>query len=31
MQFEVVDFEMAYNTFLGRPSLTMFISVPHYA
>jgi hypothetical protein len=31
MQFEITDFEMAYNTFLGRPALTMFMAIPHYA
>jgi hypothetical protein len=31
MQFEVVDFETTYNAFLGRPILTKFIAVPHYA
>jgi hypothetical protein len=30
MQFEVTDFEMAYNTFLGRPTLTKFMTIPHY-
>jgi hypothetical protein len=31
MQFEVADFETAYNTFLERPALTKFIAIPHYA
>jgi hypothetical protein len=31
MQFEVVDFEKTYNAFLGRPILTKFMVVPHYA
>jgi hypothetical protein len=31
MQFEVVEFETTYNAFLGRPILTKFIAVPHYA
>jgi hypothetical protein len=31
MQFEVADFEMAYNTFLRRPKLTKFMTIPHYA
>jgi hypothetical protein len=31
LQFEVADFEMAYNVFLGRPGLTKFMVVPHYA
>jgi hypothetical protein len=31
MQFEVADFETAYNAFLGRHALTKFMTVPHYA
>jgi hypothetical protein len=31
MQFEVADFEMAYNTFLGWATLTKFMAIPHYA
>jgi hypothetical protein len=31
MQFEVADFEMTYNTFLWRPTLKMFMAIPHYA
>jgi hypothetical protein len=31
MQFEVADFEMAYNAFLGRPALTKFMVIPQYA
>jgi hypothetical protein len=31
IQFEVADFETAYNAFLGRPALTKFMSIPHYA
>jgi hypothetical protein len=31
LQFEVANFEIAYNTFLGRPTLTMFMAIPHYA
>jgi hypothetical protein len=31
IQFEVADFKMAYNTFLGRPVLTKFMVIPHYA
>jgi hypothetical protein len=31
MQFEVADFKMAYNAFLGRPTLTKFMAIPHYA
>jgi hypothetical protein len=31
MQFEVANFEIAYNTFLRRPTLTMFMAIPHYA
>jgi hypothetical protein len=27
----VVDFETAYNAFLGWPALTKFIAIPHYA
>jgi hypothetical protein len=27
----VVDFEVVYNTFLGRPVLTKFMAIPHYA
>jgi hypothetical protein len=30
-QFEVVDFETACNTFLGRPTLTKFLVIPHDA
>jgi hypothetical protein len=31
MQFEVDDFKTAYNAFLGRPALTKFMAIPHYA
>jgi hypothetical protein len=31
LQFEVADFEMAYNTFSGRPALTKFMAIPHHA
>jgi hypothetical protein len=31
IQFEVIDFETEYNTFLGRPVLSKFMAVPHYA
>jgi hypothetical protein len=31
MQFEVADFEMAYNAFLGSPVLNKFMAIPHYA
>jgi hypothetical protein len=31
LQFEVANFETAYNAFLGRPTLTKFMAVPHYA
>jgi hypothetical protein len=31
IQFEVTDFEIAYNAFLGRPTLSMFTMIPHYA
>jgi hypothetical protein len=27
----VVDFETAYNAFLGQPALTKFMVIPHYA
>jgi hypothetical protein len=30
MQFEVADFETTYNAFLGRPTLTKFMAIPHY-
>jgi hypothetical protein len=30
MQFEVADFEMAYNAFLRRLALTKFIMIPYY-
>jgi hypothetical protein len=31
IQFEVTDFETTYNAFLGRPALTKFMAIPHYA
>jgi hypothetical protein len=31
IQFEVADFETAYNAFLGRPTFSMFMAIPHYA
>jgi hypothetical protein len=31
LQFEVADFKMAYNAFLGQPALTKFMAIPHYA
>jgi hypothetical protein len=31
IQFEVADFEIAYNAFLGRPTLSKFMVIPHYA
>jgi hypothetical protein len=31
IQFEVTDFETAYNSFLGRPVLSKFMAIPHYA
>jgi hypothetical protein len=31
LQFKVANFEMAYNAFLGRPTLTKFMAIPHYA
>jgi hypothetical protein len=27
----VADFETTYNAFLGRPALTKFMAIPHYA
>jgi hypothetical protein len=31
MQFEVTNFETVYNAFLGRPTLSKFMTIPHYA
>jgi hypothetical protein len=31
LQFEVANFEMAYNTFLGQLTLSKFLAIPHYA
>jgi hypothetical protein len=31
LQFEVVDFETAYNAFLRRSALIKFMMIPHYA
>jgi hypothetical protein len=31
LQFDIADFETAYNAFLGRPTLTKFTAIPHYA
>jgi hypothetical protein len=31
IQFEVADFETAYNTFLGWSTLSKFMAIPHYA
>jgi hypothetical protein len=31
LQFEVADFETAYNIFLGQSTLTKFMAIPHYA
>jgi hypothetical protein len=31
LQFEVTNFEMAYNAFLGRSTLSKFMAIPHYA
>jgi hypothetical protein len=31
IQFEVTNFETAYNAFLGRPSLSKFMAILHYA
>jgi hypothetical protein len=30
IQFEVANFETAYNSFLGRPALSKFMAIPHY-
>jgi hypothetical protein len=31
IQFEMADFETAYNAFLRQPALTKFMAIPHYA
>jgi hypothetical protein len=31
VQFEVADFESAYNVFLGRLGPSKFMAIPHYA
>jgi hypothetical protein len=31
MQFEVANFEIVYNMFLRRLTLTKFMAIPHYA
>jgi len=31
VNFVVADFDCTYNAILGRPSLTMFMAVPHYS
>jgi hypothetical protein len=31
IQFEVTDFETTYNAFLGWPTLSKFMMIPHYA
>jgi hypothetical protein len=31
IQFEVADFETVYNAFLGQPTLSKFMTIPHYA
>jgi hypothetical protein len=31
IQFKVANFETAYNAFLGRPALTKFMAILHYA
>jgi hypothetical protein len=31
VQFEVTDFKATYNTFLGWPTLSKFMVIPHYA
>jgi hypothetical protein len=30
LQFEVTDFETAYNAFLGQLALSKFMAIPHY-
>jgi hypothetical protein len=30
IQFEVVDFEASYHAILERPTLTKFMTIPHY-
>jgi hypothetical protein len=30
-QFEVTNFKTTYNAFLGRPTLSKFMAIPHYA
>jgi hypothetical protein len=31
LQFELANFEIAYNTFLGWPTITKFMAIRHYA
>jgi hypothetical protein len=31
LQFEVAEFETTYNVFLGRPALSRFMAIAHYA
>jgi hypothetical protein len=31
IQFEVANFEIVYNAFLGQPALSKFMAIPHYA
>jgi hypothetical protein len=31
IQFKVADFETVYNAFLGWPTLSKFVAIPHYA
>jgi hypothetical protein len=31
IQFQATDFEIAYNAFLGRPTLSKFMVIPHCA
>jgi hypothetical protein len=31
IEFEVTDFETTYTTFLGWPTLSKFMAIPHYA
>jgi hypothetical protein len=30
IQFEIIDFEMVYKSFLGWPTLSKFMVIPHY-
>jgi hypothetical protein len=31
IQFKATNFETAYNAFLGQPTLSKFMAIPHYA